>query len=98
MSNSATVRENKGEKRFEMPLEGGKMALIQYVDAGEGVIALVHTEVPEEFEGKGIGARLVKESLEIIKQDDRRIIPTCPFISTYLKRHPEYQSLVNSEL
>jgi len=90
------VRDNKREQRFEMRLTEGKTAFIQYEKAGEGALALTHTEVPEEFEGKGIGGALVKKTFEIIQEENLKIVPTCPFISVYLKRHPEYQSLVAS--
>jgi predicted GNAT family acetyltransferase len=93
MSNENVVRDNKQEQRFEMALDEGKTAFIQYAEAGEGVVNLMHTEVPEEFEGKGIGSRLLKGTFEILQEENLKIIPTCRFVSVYLQRHPEYQSL-----
>ena len=65
-----------------------------YEEAGEGVLALTHTEVPEEYEGKGIGGALVKGALEIVRGEGLKIMPVCQFVSVYLRRHPEYQELV----
>jgi predicted GNAT family acetyltransferase len=96
MGRENAVRDNKQEHRFEMSLGEGKTAFIQYEEAGEGVLALTHAEVPEEFEGKGIGGVLVKKTFEIIQEENQKIVPACPFVSVYLKRHPEYQSLVAS--
>jgi len=62
----------------------------------KGVLALTHTEVPEEFEGKGMGSALVKKTFEIIQEENLKIVAACPFVAGYLKRHPEYQSLVAS--
>ena len=93
MSNENVVRDNKQEQQFEMALGAGKTAFIRYAEAGEGVVELTHTEVPEEFEGKGIGGRLVKGTFEILRAENMRMVPSCPFIAAYVQRHPEYQSL-----
>ena len=91
------VTDNKQEQRFEMMLGEGKTAFIDYTKASEGVLVLTHTEVPEEFEGKGIGGNLVKGSLEIIRAEGLKIVPECRFVAVYLQRHREYQSLVAGE-
>lgn len=97
MEEERSVRNNKQEQRFEMMLGEGAMALIQYEEAGEGVLALTHAEVPEEFEGQGIGNALVKGTFELVRAEELKIIPACPFVAAYLRRHPEYQSLTASE-
>lgn len=93
MSKENVVRDNKQEKRFEMNLGDGKQAFIQYAARGEGVVELIHTEVPEEFEGQGIGSKLVRETFEFLQEENLRMIPTCRFVAVYLQRHPEYKSL-----
>lgn len=85
------VIDNKEKERFEIDLDG-KTALIDYSEQN-GVVAMTHTEVPPEFEGKGIGSKLVKGALEIVKNDGKRVRPLCTFVAAYIKRHPEYQSL-----
>ncbi|MBA3441298.1 MAG: N-acetyltransferase, partial [Pyrinomonadaceae bacterium] len=70
---------------------------IQYAESGEGILALTHTEVPPEFEGRGVGSRLVKGTFEIVQAEGLKILPMCSFVATYLRRHPEYQQLVASE-
>lgn len=87
------VTNNESKHQYEMSLDG-KIALIQYQKKGEDTLNLTHTEVPPEFEGKGIGNQLVKQTLEQIKADGKKIVPTCRFISIYLKRHPEYAVLI----
>ncbi|MDQ4122522.1 MAG: N-acetyltransferase [Acidobacteriota bacterium] len=86
------VIDNKEKERFEIDLDG-KTALIDYSEQN-GVVAMTHTEVPAEFEGKGVGSRLVKGALEIVKNDGKRVRPLCTFVAAYIKRHPEYESLV----
>lgn len=58
-----------------------------------GDIALMHTLVPEEFEGKGIAGLLAKTALEDACQAGQKIIVYCPFVKSYIKRHPEYAAL-----
>ena len=87
------VKFNEELSQFEMDLDGGK-AFIGFIRERDGTLNLVHTEVPPEYEGKGVGSRLVKQTLEQIKTTDKKIVPSCPFIAAYIKRHPEYESLI----
>lgn len=87
------VKNNEQLSQFEIEVEGEK-AFISYRQETDGTFNLRHTEVPEEFEGKGVGSRLVKQTLELIKADGNKIIPSCAFVAAYVKRHPEYESLV----
>lgn len=90
---SLEVKNNRSKNQFEANLNG-KTALIKYRKEADGTLDLFHTEVPDEFEGRGAGSQLVKAALEQIKADDLKINPSCPFIAAYIKRHPEYRNLV----
>jgi len=56
---------------------------------------LLHTEVPPEHEGQGYGGALAKAALDYARAEKLRVIPTCPFVRAYVKRHPEYAALVD---
>lgn len=86
------VENNEAESRFEINLDGAT-ALIAYKKKGE-IYNLYHTEVPQQFAGKGVGSALAKGTLEQIKAEGAKIIPSCPFVSAYLKRHREYEELI----
>lgn len=58
----------------------------------------VHTEVDSEFEGKRLGSQLVQFALEDVKLKDGSVVPICPFVRAYIKRHPEYEDLVDHEI
>jgi uncharacterized protein len=90
---NSSVIHNVAANRFELDVEG-QTALIDYRKRGEDIYVLYHTEVPAEFEGRGIGSRLVKGALEQIKAEGKRFVPTCSFIVAYVRRHPEYESFV----
>lgn len=61
------------------------------------VITFVHTEVPSELEGRGVGGELVRSGLEYARSNALRVVPQCSFVASYLKRHPEYTDLVTAK-
>jgi uncharacterized protein len=86
------VQDNPARGRYEALVDGQVAALLFY-RARKGELILVHTEVADEFEGQGIGSRLVAGALEDIRARGLRIVPICPFVKAYLERHPEYTDL-----
>ena len=60
-------------------------------------IYFTHTEVPPALEGKGIGNELARASLEYARANNLRVVPRCAFISAFIKRHKEYQDLVDAD-
>jgi len=86
------VRRNEAAHRFEVAL-GSKIAKIDYARSN-GRLNLLHTEVPKDDEGQGIGSSLAKAALEYARAEKLEVIPTCPFISSYIKRHREYLAIV----
>lgn len=93
--NDHPITDNKEAQRFEMPAGNG-LAFITYKRHYDR-IALMHTEVPPEAEGKGIAGTLVRFVLEKAKQEKIKLEVYCPFVSSYLKRHPEYNELVEKD-
>jgi predicted GNAT family acetyltransferase len=86
------IIDNKEAKRFEHHLEG-KIAFVDYILA-KNKIFLTHTEVPQEFEGKGIASGMIKAVLQEVKARELTLVPMCPFVAAYIKRHPEWKELV----
>lgn len=85
------IRHNTAKHRFEMDLDGGTaFADYQLFDGG---IALMHTEVPAAFEGKGIAGQLAKHVLDFAVHNKLLVKPYCTFIKAYIDRHPEYQKI-----
>ena len=92
MTNDVLVRHNPQATRFEAEVEG-RLARCDY-RMRDGVMHLVHTEVPPALEGRGLGAALVRAALEHASAEGLRVRPMCSFVSTYLARHPEYRALL----
>jgi predicted GNAT family acetyltransferase len=93
MENELEVRDNPAELRYELVLDGNLAGTIRYRRL-PGALALVHTEVEPELEGRGLGARLVAGALEDIRARGLRLVPICPYVRSYVDRHPEYGDLV----
>ncbi len=79
--------------RFEAHIDD-QLAMIQYQLRGDTIV-FTHTEVPVEFEGQGIASQMAHIALEHAKTQNLRVLPLCPYVAGYIKRHPEYQSLVD---
>jgi len=82
------VKNNTERHRFEIEVEG-KVAFAEYrLDPPD--IIFPHTVTPPELEGRGIGGALVKAGMAYAREHKLAVVPTCPFFSAYLARHPEY--------
>ena len=92
MSKDLMVVDNPSAKQYEAKVEDS-LARIEYIKA-QDKIYLTHTEVPQALEGKGIGSALVLKVLEDIEEKELTLVPLCPFVALYLKRHPEWKRLV----
>ena len=91
-----TVRDNSEQHQYEIDVDGELAGWIVYRRNGD-VVAMLHTEVEPEHEGKGVGAALAKGALDDVRDHGLKVLPLCPFVATYVKRHPEYDDLVTSD-
>jgi len=91
----SVVQHEKPYHRFAVHLEGA-MALLTYTHESD-TIYFLHTEVPPEMEGKGIGGQLAKAGLNYVRDNNLKVVARCPFVAAYIARHPEYQGLVRAE-
>ena len=89
------VENNEAERRFEVA-SGGVLAVLQYEQAGEQ-LALTHTEVAPELEGRGLAGKLARAALEHARERGLKVVPSCSFVAAYIRRHPEYEPLVAGE-
>ena len=87
-----TVRNNTEQSRFETVLDEG-IALAQY-RLREGVLQIVHTEVPPALEGRGIASGLMAAVVAYAREHGLKIEPRCSYADAYMKRHPETQDLL----
>ena len=88
------VVNNKTQHRYELAVEGRIAAT--YYSLADGVITFIHTEVPPELGGKGIGSRLIKGALDQVRSEGLKVIAQCPFVKAYIDKHPEEADLLKA--
>ena len=91
------VRDNKQRLRYELVIDGEVVGFVQYNMRG-GRIILVHTEVPDAYAGRGYASRLIAGALDDIRARGLQVLPVCHFAEGFIKRHPEYDDLVDHEM
>jgi uncharacterized protein len=94
--NAATeprVADNPRASRYELWLGTTRVGLIQY-RSKPGVVFLIHTEVDPSFAGQGLGEWLVAGALADLRARGLKLVPLCPFVRAYLRRHPDQADLV----
>ena len=88
--------KNETGNRFEMNVDGNT-AIIEYKEY-PGKIALLHTEVPPQLEGKGAATAIIEKTLDYIEKKNFKLIPLCPLVVAYIKRHPEWKRITDNGL
>lgn len=86
------VTNNPAEKRYELTVDGHIAAT--YYKISDGIITFVHTEVPKELGGKGIGSKLIRGALDQVRAAGLSVVPQCPFVKAYIEKHAEYRDLL----
>jgi predicted GNAT family acetyltransferase len=90
------VIDNPAESRFEIYVGGERAGLVQYhiPDHDATVISLLHTEVDDRFQGMGLAGKLARAVLDSARERDLEVLPYCPYIKSWIAKHPDYTDLV----
>ena len=91
---SNVVSNNPAHHRYELQVDGHIAAT--YHEIADGVITFIHTEVPPELGGKGIGSKLIKGALDQVRADGLKVIAQCAFVKAYIEKHFEYADLLKT--
>ena len=86
------VQDNTARSRFELEVDG-HVAFSNY-KREDGVLTVLHTEVPKELGGRGIGSALARGLLDTARAQGLKVRPICPFVKAYMEKHPEYADLL----
>lgn len=87
--------KNEIKKRFEIEIDR-HFAFINYGER-EHQIALVHTEAAPELAGSGAAAAVVEKTLNYIKESGKKLLPFCPYVFAFIKKHPEWKAIVDEK-
>jgi hypothetical protein len=87
VTDTRQVTDNQAASRFELTVDG-QLAELRYRRNGKRLV-LVHTEVPPELEGRGLGGALVAAATERAAREGLTVVPLCPFARDWLARHAD---------
>ena len=93
-SPDVSLARNDADHRYELRVDG-KLAVQTFFKDQPGHIDFSHTETTEGFEGQGLGKVLAHFALDDVVATGKRIIPHCPFIAAYLRKHEGYEQFVD---
>ncbi|WP_344822331.1 GNAT family N-acetyltransferase [Actinocorallia longicatena] len=86
------VTNNTARSRYEISVDGAVAGYSQYV-MKDGAVVFTHTEIDMDYEGQGLGSKLVRGMLADVRERGLKMVPQCPFVKEYVKKHPEYADL-----
>jgi predicted GNAT family acetyltransferase len=88
----ATVSAAEG--KYTIAVDGETVGLAAVADRGEQRV-FYHTEVEERFGGRGLATILVAGALEATRADGKRVVPVCPMVAAFIKKHPEFADITD---
>ncbi|MCF6780625.1 N-acetyltransferase [Pseudomonas stutzeri] len=89
----AKVRHDEDQQRYVLEIEGQALGFAQYRAEGKRMV-FTHTEVDDSLSGQGMGSLLVRESLDDARRRGMGIVPVCEFIAAYVKKHPDWNDII----
>ena len=90
------VVSNDHEHRYEIFRDGVLAGFTEYRVRGNRVV-FIHTEIDDAFAGQGLAGELAARALGAVAATGATIVPVCPFIASWLRRHPEFEGRVSWE-
>lgn len=95
-ANHATVRHDHQQQRYVLDVDGKALGVASYQQDGDRQI-FTHTEVDSSLEGQGMGSKLIREALDDVRQRGKRVVPQCEFVAAYVKKHDEWNDIVDTQ-
>jgi hypothetical protein len=82
------------DHRFTIGVDGHTVGAVYFADR-DNTRVLYHTEVDDEYEGRGLATILVGEALAATRDAGMRIVPVCGVVAAYIEKHPEYNEVTD---
>ena len=89
-----SVSDSPERSRYETTTDD-ELAFLEYRRVGAKLIALNHTDVPEILRGRGVAAALAQYALNDARDNGVEVLPFCPYVAAFIKRHPDYMEIVS---
>jgi len=87
------VVDDAAAHRFELFVDGKPAGFAAY-RPGDRAIVFTHTEIDSAYEGQGLGSVLIRSALDEVRSRGLGVVPVCPFVHSFVERHPDYLELV----
>ncbi len=91
-------RDEHGKKgAFYIEKDGEWLAELAYTKADDSRIEIDHTEVDESLRGEGIGEKLVEEAVRFARENNLKIVATCPFAKKVIDENTDFQDVLTEK-
>jgi predicted GNAT family acetyltransferase len=90
------VTDNATQSQFEVRVGGEPAGLVTYHRSGD-LLSLLHTEVDDKFQGLGLAGTLARAALDSARERGLSVLPYCPYVASWIRKHPDYSDLVPPE-
>jgi predicted GNAT family acetyltransferase len=87
------IQHDQEAKQFFADIDGNIAKLDYFIEPDGKTLDYHHTFVPEALRGQQIGDKIVKFALDYAKENNFKVIPSCPFVKTMIERYPEYKDI-----
>jgi hypothetical protein len=89
------VSANATVSRYEIRVDGELAGFTRFISgAGGDPVVFPHTEIDRRFAGQGLAKQLIGAALDDMRAQGKTIVPVCPFVQSFIAKHPDYQDLV----
>jgi predicted GNAT family acetyltransferase len=88
------LRHDTERRRYVLDLDGEVIGFTEYRTAGDGVTIFPHTVTRVEWRDRGVAAHVVRFALDDVREQGKRVVPTCWFVAGFIRDHPEYTDLL----
>ncbi|WP_405690002.1 GNAT family N-acetyltransferase [Streptomyces sp. NBC_01185] len=88
------VRNVDARHRYEILVEEVSAGFTAYRDR-DGQRVFFHTEIDDAFAGRGLASVLVEQALSHVRSTGKRIVPVCPYVAKFLKKHEEFADITD---
>lgn len=90
-----TVQDNPDRRQFELLVDGAVAGLAAY-RVRDGITVITHSQIDPAFRGRGLGGELARQTLDRLREQGARVVPSCPFFAKYVSEHHEWDDLLES--
>lgn len=95
----ASVTRNDDKHRYEVEVDGELAGFIEFTDNSAGTVRdMPHTRVFDGHEGQGLAGQMAQAALEDVRASGMLMIPTCPYLQGYLRKHSDQMDLVPADV